>query len=493
LLQKYEKSNIDSSEEHKTNMEIIKQTLSEFNIEAEPQSYVQGPTITRYEVMMPTGVSARKVLGCVDQLQMRLASASGVRVQAPIPGKNLVGIEVANAHPEKVGLREVLELAAAKGPSKPNSLMFALGKDIVGNPICDNLAKGPHYLVAGSTGAGKSVCLNAMIISLIMRYSPEELRLFLVDPKTVEFSAYKHLPHLMIDEIITSARKAKEMLKWAHVEMERRFKVLYDCDAIACRDIDDYNSRIASDTVAKMPRIVIIIDELADLMMQENKKELEGEICSIAQKARAVGIHLVVATQRPSVDVVTGLIKTNLPSRIAFKTTSHTDSQTILDRGGAEQLLGNGDMLYKNAQMPYTERYQGAFIDNFEVNNVVQYIIKNNQAYFDDELQEYLEKVSNPEPEPAPEEVRVVDENPENDATFLTALWFAITKTTVSISSLQRRFSFGFSRAGRIIDLMDRMGYLAPSEGGNKPRKVLLSAEEYLQKYGEAPTGDGRL
>ncbi len=485
LLQKYEKVPVGESEDHNANMETIKQTLSEFNINAEPQDFIQGPSITRYEIMMPAGVSVRKVLNYSDNLQMRLESKEGVRIQAPIPGKNLVGIEIANKNPEMVGLREVMELAASEGKSKPGSLMFALGKDVVGKPVTDNLAKGPHYLIAGSTGSGKSVCLNAMLVSLIMRYSPEELKLFLVDPKTVEFSAYKHLPHLMIDEIITSPKKAIEMLKWAHGEMERRFKVLNDCGAFVV-DINGYNERVASDTVPKMPRIVIVIDELADLM-QEGKKEIEREICAIAQKARAVGIHLVIATQRPSVDVITGTIKANLPSRIAFKVMSFIDSQTILSEAGAEKLLGNGDMLYKNAQMPGTERYQGAYITSVEVNNVVQYIIQNNEAYFDDELKEYLEKATNPQPEPEPTQGHVSGDNTEANDVFLKALWFAVNSGNISISSMQRRFGMGFSKAGGIMDKMDRMGFVSPSEGSNKPRKVLLSREEFVERFGEVP------
>ena len=486
LLQKYEPSADAPKENHAENMEIIKQTLADFHINAEPQDYVQGPSITRYEITMPAGISVKKVLNYDDDLRMRLSSKEGVRIEAPIPGKNLVGIEVANKIPQMVGLREVMELAAAQdGKAKPGSLMFALGKDIVGKAITDNLAKGPHYLVAGATGSGKSVCLNTMIVSLIMRYSPEELRLFLVDPKGVEFATYEHLPHLMIDEIITSPQKAIEMLKWAYLEMERRFSVFRECNA-GIVNIDDYNANIASDTVAKMPRIVIIIDELADLM-QTCKKDLEARICAIAQKARSAGIHLVLATQRPSVDVITGTIKANLPSRIAFKVMNFADSQTILSEAGAEKLLGNGDMLYKNAQMPGVARYQGAYIHMREVNNVVNFIKEHNTAYFDDELQEYLEKAANPQPTASPtQEGGASQEGGENNEMFLRALWFAVNSGTISISSMQRRFGIGFSRAGGIMDKMDRMGFVSPNEGG-RARKVLLTREEYEEKFGQAP------
>lgn len=484
LLQKYEQSVDAPQEDHPENMEIIKQTLAQFHINAEPQGYVQGPSITRYEIMMPAGVSVRRVLSYDDDLRMRLASREGVRIEAPIPGKNLVGIEVANKVPQTVGLREVMELSAKDGKSKPGSLMFALGKDIVGNAITDNLAKGPHYLVAGATGSGKSVCLNTMIVSLIMRYSPEELRLFLVDPKGVEFAAYEHLPHLMIDEIITSPQKAIEMLKWAYTEMERRFAVFRESNQ-GIVNIDDYNQMVASDTVAKMPRIVIIIDELADLM-QTAKKDLEARICAIAQKARSAGIHLVLATQRPSVDVITGTIKANLPSRIAFKVMNFNDSQTILSEAGAEKLLGNGDMLYKNSQMPGVARYQGAYIHMREVNNVVNYIKEKNVAYFDDELQEFLEKAANPQPEAPVASENGGADGGENSDIFLRALWFGVNAGTISISAMQRRFGIGFSKAGGIMDKMDRMGLVSQNEG-SKARRVLLTREEYEQRFGQAP------
>ena len=482
LLFKYEPPLDAPTEDHEQNKEIIKQTLADFHINVEPQDFVQGPSITRYEVTMPAGISVRNVLKYDDDLRMRLASKAGVRIQAPIPGKNLVGIEVANKQAQTVGLREVMEKAAEEGKSKPGSLMFAVGKDIVGKAIMENLAKGPHYLVAGATGSGKSVCLNTMIVSLIMRYSPEDLKLFLVDPKGVEFATYEHLPHLMIDEIITSPQKAIEMLKWAYDEMQRRFQVFRESNASVV-DIDGYNSMVASDTIAKMPRIVIIIDELADLM-QTCKRDLEARICAIAQKARSAGIHLVLATQRPSVDVITGTIKANLASRIAFKVMNFADSQTILSEAGAEKLLGNGDMLYKNAQMPGVERCQGAFISPTEVNNIVSYIKERNVAYFDDELKDFLEKAANPQPEtPVTGDG---GESGENSDIFVKALWFAVNSGSVSISSMQRRFGIGFSKAGGIMDRMDRNGYVGPIEG-SKPRKVLLSREDFIEKYGEAP------
>lgn len=486
LLQKYEMPADAPQDDHQQNMEIIKQTLEDFHINVGTGNFVQGPSITRYEISMPPGTSVKRVLGYDDDLKMRLSSKEGIRIEAPIPGKNLVGIEVANKVPKTVGLREVLEKAAQKETNeKPGSLMFALGKDIVGNAITDNLAKGPHYLVAGATGSGKSVCLNTMIVSLIMRYSPEELRLFLVDPKGVEFATYEHLPHLMIDEIITAPQKAIEMLKWAYDEMQRRFLTFRECNS-GIVNIDDYNSMVASDTIAKMPRIVIIIDELADLM-QTCKKDLEARICAIAQKARSAGIHLVLATQRPSVDVITGTIKANLPSRIAFKVMNFNDSQTILSEAGAEKLLGNGDMLYKNAQMPSVARYQGAYINMREVNNVVNYIKEHNVAYFDDELQQFLENATNPQPE-----INYSNEggegsgNSENNDLLIRALWFGINNGSISISSMQRHFGIGFSRAGGLMDKMDKMGLVSQNEG-SKARRIIISREEFEERFGAPP------
>lgn len=471
-------------ENHEERKEIIQHTLEEFHINAIPQNHIQGPAITRYEIMMPSGIPVKRVLNYSADLKMRLASREEVRIEAPIPGKNLVGVEVANRVKVTVGLKEVLEGMAGQS-IKPNALQFALGKDLVGNSISDNLAKGPHYLVAGATGSGKSVCLNVMIVSLIMRYSPEELRLILVDPKRVEFRIYEHIPHLMIDEIITEPKKALAVLSWAQEEMERRYKIFEDCGGMIV-DIDSYNENIACATVPKLPRLVIIIDELADLM-ETCKKDLEAKIQSIAQKARSAGIHLVLATQRPSVNIITGTIKANLPSRIAFRVMNFTDSQTILGEQGAEKLLGNGDMLYKNSVMPSVERYQGAYISSREVNNIVSYIKEKNKAYFDDELKEYLEKsVATPETTTAVGGDGEVADGPENDEFFLKVLAHAVNSGMVSISQLQRRFQIGWTRAGGLVDKMERMGFISGNEG-SKARKVLLTREGYEQRFGPMP------
>lgn len=485
LLENYVTTINENEENHQERMEIIKKTLADFRIDVEPQDYVQGPTITRYEIKMAPGISVKRVLNYDDDLKMRLSAKDGVRIEAPIPGKDLFGVEVANKHKVTVGLREVLE-GMAQTKEKPGQLVFAIGKDLVGQAKSDNLAKGPHYLVAGATGSGKSVALNVMIVSLIMRYSPEELRLILVDPKRVEFRIYEHIPHLMIDEIINEPKKVLATLTWAYEEMERRYKVFEDCGGMIV-DINSYNENIAGPTVAKMPRIVIIIDELADLM-ESCKKELESRIRALAQKARSAGIHLVLATQRPSVDIITGTIKANLPSRIALKVMNYNDSQTILGEQGAEKLLGNGDMLFKNSTMPGYERYQGAWINTREINNIVTYIKEHNTAYFDEDFQEYLEKATKPRQDDtvASEDESGQMENNENNEFFLKALALAINSNTISISQLQRRFQIGYARAGGLIDKMERMGFISGNEG-SKARKVFITREEFEQKFGPMP------
>ncbi|MBQ0099509.1 MAG: DNA translocase FtsK, partial [Firmicutes bacterium] len=486
LLKSYTMQVDERSEDHETKMEIIKRTLEEFHINADVVGYVQGPTITRYEIKMLPGVSVKRVVSIDDDLQMRLATKCGIRIEAPIPGKDLVGIEVANNVKVTVGLRELLEQASSK-PTKPGALTFALGKDLVGNAITDNLAKGPHYLVAGATGSGKSVSLNVMIVSMLMKYSPEELRLILVDPKTVEFGIYEHLPHLMIDEIITDPQKTLHVLQWAYVEMEKRFAMFKECGERIV-DVESYNERIASSTVPKMPRIVIIIDELADLM-ESCKKDMESKIRALAQKSRAVGIHLVLATQRPSVDIITGTIKANLPSRIALKVMNSADSMTILGEGGAEKLLGNGDMLYKNSSMGEYERYQGAWISDEEITNIVDYIKENNKAYFDDDLSEYLENAIHPKVEEHEESDEEGGESPkdaDDKDLFIKSVALAISVGTMSISLLQRRFRVGYAKAGWLVDQMEVKGFISGNEG-SKARKVLITREEFEAKYGRPP------
>jgi S-DNA-T family DNA segregation ATPase FtsK/SpoIIIE len=436
--------------------------------------------------MMPAGISVKNVLKYDDDLKMRLAAKDGVRIEAPIPGKNLVGIEVANSVKVTVGLKEVMEGLAGKN-TKPTALMFAIGKDIVGNSISYDLAKGPHYLIAGATGSGKSVALHVMIVSMLMRYSPEELKLVLVDPKSVEFRKYEHIPHLLVDEIITEPKRALTLLQWAYDETNRRNEMFTECGGMIS-NIDDYNTQIANDKIAKLPRIVFVIDELADLM-EACKKDLEEKIRRIAAKSRSAGIHLVLATQRPSVDVITGTIKANLPSRIALKVMNFADSQTILGGAGAEKLLGNGDMLYKDSSMADYERYQGAYISGREVTNIVNYIKEKNTAYFDDGVKEFLESQTNPKQEESFSENGGGEETGEMNELMLRALWLAVNTQSVSISSLQRRFQIGYARAGGLVDKMEQMGFVSANEG-SKARRVLLSKEEFLSRFGPIDEAD---
>lgn len=466
-------------EDHAGRIKKIEDKLAGFRLPVQGEGYVQGPSITRYEFAMPEGASVKKVLPYDADLMATLEVKDGVRILAPIPGKNLVGVEVANSVRVPVPLKTVLEETAMK-EHKKGSLMFIIGKSVIGEPIEDDLTKGPHYLVAGSTGSGKSVFLNSLLISLIMRYSPEDLKLILIDPKLVEFSPYEHLPHLVTDEILTDHRKVLAMLDWAIGEMERRNQMFRDCPG-AVKDINDYNKVMANDKVQRLPRIVIVVDELADLMLH-CKKDLEQKIQAIAQKARSAGIHLVIATQRPSTDVITGTIKTNLPSRVAFRVTNYVDSMTILAEGGAEKLLGRGDMLYKNSEMSNLDRYQGTYLSPDEIDKVVSYIIKNNKAYFNQELAEMLERVVKPQEPNRPMAVfggGIADDDP----LFIQALRHVIESEVASTSMLQRRFQIGHSRAGGIIDKMEGLGYISGNEGC-KSRRVLLTMEEFEEKYG---------
>ena len=481
LLETYIKPTDLPEENHAERQEIIKQTLADFRINAEPQSYVQGPSITRYEIMMPAGVSVKRVLNYSEDLQMRLAVKNGVRIEAPIPGKNLVGIEVANNYKVTVGLREVMEGMVGQ-KAKPYSLMFGIGKDVVGTIKSDDLAKGPHYLVAGTTGSGKSVCLNGIITSLIMRYGPQDLRFILIDPKRVEFKKYEHLPHLLVDEIINEPQKVLAALTWAYEETERRNILFENCE-VPVKDLEAYNTLIAKDGKSRLARIVIFVDELSDLMAR-CKKELDEKICMIAQKARSAGIHLVLATQYPSTQVITMTMKANLPSRIGFKVASHIESGVILNETGAEKLLGNGDMLYKNSTQSNTERYQGAFISDREIHGVVSYIRENNECHYDVKLADRLEKAMKPKTESAPSgEISIDSDNSANNDLFVQALELAIASGTVSISQLQRRFQIGYARAGGIVDKMEQLGYVSGNEGA-RARQVLITREEFEEKYG---------
>ena len=364
---------------------------------------------------------------------------------------------------------------------KPNSLMFAIGKDVEGRNVCGNIVKMKHLLVAGSTGSGKSVCLNAMLISLICKYSPEDLRLILIDPKKVEFAIFDGLPHLMINEIIADAQKAVTALNWAIKEMERRYSLFEQKTRSGANvhNLDEYNAHLTEDE-EKLPKIVIVVDELADLMSVA-KKDIEDRIQRLAQKARAAGMHLVIATQRPSVDVITGVIKGNLPTRLAFRVIQEVDSRTILDESGAEKLLGNGDMLYRSEGMFNCLRVQGAFISSREVQAVIEDIKAHNEAYFDESVADYINKNDSP--------AGGSDEDGEDDGKvnpqYIKALAIVVKLGSASISLIQRKCSIGYNHAGKIIEWMERMHYISPFEGKAKPRTVLLSKEEFESKFGK--------
>ncbi len=454
---------------------VLENALETFNINAKVTKIIVGPSVTRYELEMPVGVPVKKILAHQDDIALNLASNGDIRIEAPIPGRSVVGIEVPNDKISTVGIKEILsskEFQEAKSP-----LSFALGKEISGAIRICNLAKMPHLLVAGSTGSGKSVCLNSIIISMLYKSSPEDLKLILIDPKRVEFSMYNELPHLMLPNVITETDKAVNALTWAVNEMERRYGLFQESKA---RNLDEYNSTqaVLSGQTKKLPFIVIIIDELADLMMLA-KKDIEEKIMRLAQKARAAGIHLILATQRPSVNVITGTIKANFPSRIAFAVTSYVDSKTILDASGAEKLLGKGDMLYAPSDQAEPTRIQGCYIDGKEVDNVVEFVKSNNNYEFDmDEAQNVVTAPKGYGGNPfAP--------NPsQSDELLPYALKLFIENGQASITMLQRRFRIGFSRAANLVDEMEQKGYVGPAEG-SKQRPVFITMDEYRALFGD--------
>ena len=468
LLEYLENVEVVSEEECNENIEKLETVLQDFKINAKVKAVQVGPAVTRYEIGMPQGVSVKKVQFHADDIAMALASNGSIRIEAPIPGKNAVGIEVPNRTVMGVSLREMIE--SLDYQKRINPMSFVLGKDINGSVQFCNLDKMPHLLVAGSTGSGKSVCLNTMLISMIYKSSPEDLKLILIDPKTVEFSTYANLPHLLTPEIITTKEQTINALNWAIKEMEERYGLLQRNQVV---NIKEYNALdiVKNNEVEKLPYVVIVIDELGDLMI-DAKREMEERIMKLAQKSRAAGIHLVIATQRPSVDVITGTIKANLPSRIAFALTNFADSKTVLDMGGAEKLLGKGDMLFKPSDLPEPRRVQGAYISSREVAAVVKFIKENNRAEFDESAQKDINQSAS-----------VSAQNTDGDIinfdpVLKDALRFFIQANQASITMIQRRFGVGYARAARIIDQMEQNGFISPAEG-SKPRQVLISLEEY--------------
>ena len=459
-------NNENSRNELKETAQKLIATLKSFNVEAKLLNVSKGPTVTRYELKLGEGVKVSKIVGLSEDISLRLA-ANNVRI-APVPNKEAVGVEIPNKSVDTVHIREVIDSSEFR--DFKSKLAFALGKDITGRNVVFDLAKMPHVLIAGATGSGKSVCINTLITSLIYKADPNEVKLLMVDPKVVELGIYNGIPHLLIP-VVTDPRRASGALYWAVQEMVRRYNMFAECDV---RNMDGYNEMLRENgNENTLPHIVIIIDELADLMMVA-PNEVEDSICRLAQMARAAGMHLVIATQRPSVDVITGLIKSNVPSRIAFSVSSSIDSRTILDTGGAEKLLGRGDMLFAPMGAPKPTRLQGAFISDKEVERVVEFIKHGSKARYDEDI---MEKIDNGKP------VNVNEPNGDagdNDELLPRAIEIAVDSGKISASYLQRRLKVGFSRAARMIDQMEERGWIGPPEG-SKPREVLISKEDFME------------
>ena len=480
LLKSYENNSEEIAQVYERNIQIIEQVLEGFGIPAKVEAVRRGASVTRYELRMPAGIPVKRINAHAYDIALALAANGDIRIETPIKGKSAVGIEVPNEKRDTIGLREIIDSPEFEGAR--SMLTFALGKDVDGSVHVSDLARMPHMLVAGSSGSGKSVCLNALILSLIYRTSPEDVRLLLVDPKLVELSIFNGLPHMLIPKAITQNDMAMNAFDWLIDEMERRY-LLFQQNYV--KNILEYNNlpEVVSKKYQKIPYIVLIVDEFADLVVTMNKKELEERIVRLTQKARAAGIHLILATQRPSVDVITGTIKINLPARIAFKVTSFVDSKTILDQAGAEKLLGYGDMLYSPTDSEPV-RIQGAFVNTPEVKAVVDFIKNNNESEYDANIEHAIEvgKANNN----APDSVGVDSggSGGEFDVLMPDALKLVIENGQASISMLQRRFSIGFNRAARIIDQMELAKFIAPADG-SKTRNVYISMEDYNKLYGE--------
>ncbi len=445
----------------------LQKTLYSFGVSAKVENVSVGPAITRYELKPAEGVRVSKIANLADDIALSLA-AETIRIEAPIPGKQAVGIEVPNVENEIVHFREIIDTDTFR--NHKSKLAFALGKDVAGKEIVSDISKMPHVMIAGATGSGKSVCINTLIGSIIYKAKPSEVKLVMIDPKVVELSVYNGIPHLLIP-VVTDPKKAAGALAWAVQEMENRYAMFA---SKGVRDLKGYNEEVEKEEGAgKLPHIVIIIDELADLMMVA-KNDVEDAICRLAQKARAAGMHLVIATQRPSVDVITGLIKANIPSRIAFAVSSQVDSRTILDMVGAEKLLGKGDMLFYPAGSSKPTRIQGAFISDKEVEKIVDFVKDTSNATYNDEIIKQIENVGSTDKEIAQQE----DDDDNTDPFLMEAIEVVVETGQASTSFIQRRFKVGYARAGRIIDQMEERGIISGFQG-SKPREVLMSKERW--------------
>ncbi|ABP67727.1 DNA translocase FtsK [Caldicellulosiruptor changbaiensis] len=440
------------------NIRKLEETLKNFGIEAKVNEVNVGPTVTRYEIQPGQGVKVSRIVSLSDDIALALAAPS-VRIEAPIPNKSAIGIEIPNKEPQPVLIRELLEDQLFY--TQVTKIPFAIGKDVAGTPIIGDITKMPHLLIAGATGSGKSVCINSLIISILYRCRPDEVKLILIDPKVVELSLYNGIPHLLVP-VVTDAKKAANALSWAVSEMTNRYKLFAQAGV---RDISGYNKWCEENGQEKLPFVVIVIDELADLMMV-SPAEVEDAICRLAQMARAAGMHLVVATQRPSVDVITGLIKANIPSRIAFAVSSQVDSRTILDQSGAEKLLGRGDMLYLPMGLAKPIRVQGAYVSESEVEKVVEFLKQNFKIEYNQEvIDEINNKISN------------IKEQ-ETDELLIKAIQIVVESQNASTSFLQRKLRIGYSRAARLLDQMEERGIVSRIDSGGK-RQVLITKEQF--------------
>ncbi len=459
---------------------ILEETLEQFGVPAKVNGVTTGPAVTRYELDMPPGMSVKKIETLSSDIQYSLACKGQIRIESPIPGKRAVGIELPNDKIYTVALKDIIGSKEFKDSSSP--LAVALGKDIQGKVMLARLEKMPHLLIAGTTGSGKSSCLNSLLISILYKASPDDVKLILVDPKQVEFTAYNGIPHMMIPKAITDVKQAINAFKWAHDEMERRYTVLSQNQV---RDIQEYNSMTAvkEGELPKMPYIVLIVDEFANLVADSaNKRIIEDLIIVITAKARAAGIHLVLATQRPSVDVITGTIKANLPSRIAFAVQNANNSRIILDAMGAEALLGRGDMLFAPIGENDATRIQGAFVENFEVKSIVNFVKEHNQSDFDEEFEKAIvvkESSGNSDSDDGG------DAGDGYDKELIDVVRTVIRSGMCSSSFIQRRFRFGFNKATRLVEQMEELGFIGPKSNSNKPREVIVTKEKFEEFFGE--------
>lgn len=469
-------SNTGSAEELRQRGETIVKTLKSFGVGTRIVDICQSPSVTRFELQPDPGVKISKITALADDIAMNLA-AYGVRIEAPIPNKNAVGIEVPNAEKAMVTLREILESTSFQ--NSKSKLNVALGRDIQGEATCADLAKMPHLLVAGTTGSGKSVCLNTMIVSLLYNAKPDEVKLIMIDPKKVEFTVYRSIPHLLVP-VVADPRKAAGALSWAVAEMDKRYALFADNGV---RNLQGYNNYALAEGLPKMPQIVIIIDELSDLMMAASN-EVEDSICRLAQKARAAGMHLIVATQRPSVDVITGLIKANIPSRIAFAVKSQIDSRTIIDTQGAEKLLGNGDMLYCPVGLSKPVRVQGSYVSDDEIERVIDFVTSQGEVKYDDAVMQEIELKAAQDGKKKSGSALDTDNmgsgGDYDDEMFPKAVEVVVEAGMASTTLLQRKLKLGYARAARIVDELSEKGIIGPFEG-SKPRKVLITKEQWYQ------------